>query len=244
MRFKCHLINLDLFLRYCATLSVRPRPVRNLRGPARSCADVGGPPLPLTEGIEAMHGVPEAGQLRLGGAQRGTNVGAGGAYRWFVAADGSCRAQMGDGMQVWAKTAVRCLFDAYVVESLNNNQIAFELSVENLERALKSAQFSTNCNCKLTKKGGKPYLTFIVEIQAAQIMNVVQDVPVKLLTPAQAALILEPSINADPREVNVCLPSVGKVVRPIVDRLRKLDDVLLVEANMDGVLRLGVQTDR
>lgn len=152
--------------------------------------------------------------------------------------------QMGDGMQVWAKTAVRCLFDSYVVESLNNNLIAFELSVENLERALKSAQFSTNCTCKLTKKGGKPYLTFIVEIQAAQIMNVVQDVPVKLLSPAQAALILEPSVSADPREVNICLPSVGKVVRPIVDRLRKLDDVLVVEANMDGVLRLGVQTDR
>ncbi len=86
-------------------------------------------------------------------------------------------------MQLWSGIPASTLFESYVVESLNANQVAFELLVENLDRALKSAQFSTECICKLTKKNGNTYLTFIVEIQGAQVMTVVQDVPIKLLSP-------------------------------------------------------------
>src|SRR5258706_59414 len=108
-------------------------------------------------------------------------------------------------MQLWSGVPVATLFEAYVVESLNNNQVAFELQVENLSGALKSAQFSTECLCKLTKKNGHTFLTFLVEIQSAQIMSVVQDVPIRLLSPTQTALLLEPHLP-DPT-VHILLPA-------------------------------------
>jgi hypothetical protein len=95
-----------------------------------------------------------------------------------------------DGMQLWSGIPAATLFESYVVESLNANQVAFELQVENLDRALKSAQFSTECMCKLTKKNGHTYLTFIVEIQSSQIMSVVQDVPIRLLSPSVTNLVV------------------------------------------------------
>jgi hypothetical protein len=77
-----------------------------------------------------------------------------------------------DGMQLWSGLPYQTLFESYLVESLNQNQVAFELQLENLDRALKSAQVSTECLCKLTKKNGNTYLTFIVEIQASQVRGV------------------------------------------------------------------------
>jgi HUS1 checkpoint protein len=147
-----------------------------------------------------------------------------------------------DGMQLWSGVLSQTLFDSYLVESLNNNVVAFELQVENLEQALKSAQFSTTeCLCKLSKKNGNTYLTFVLEMQTAQVMNVVQDVPVRLLTPAQVSMLTEP-VLPDPT-VHILLPSL-KQIKPIVDRLKKLDDVLVIECNMDGTLKMGVMTDQ
>jgi hypothetical protein len=108
-------------------------------------------------------------------------------------------------MQLWSGVPVSMLFEGYVVESLNNNQVAFEVLVENLAGALKSAQFSTECLCKLTKKSGHTYLTFLVEIQSAQIMSVVQDVPIRLLSPTQTALLREPAMGEP--EVHIMLPA-------------------------------------
>ncbi len=54
-----------------------------------------------------------------------------------------------NGMQLWSGLPLVTLFEHGKVESLNNNQVAFEMVVENLERALKSAQYSTECVCKV-----------------------------------------------------------------------------------------------
>lgn len=114
-------------------------------------------------------------------------------------------------MQLWSGVPVATLFEAYVVESLNNNQVAFELQLENLSGALKSAQFSTECVCKLTKKNGHTFLTFLIEVQTAQVMSVVQDVPIRLLSPTHTALLVEPHLP-DPT-VHILLPSL-KVALP------------------------------
>ncbi len=118
-------------------------------------------------------------------------------------------------MQLWSGVPVATLFEAYVVESLNNNQVAFELLVENLSGALKSAQYSTECLCKLTKKSGHTYLTFLVEIQSGlQIISVVQDVPIRLLSPTQTALLVEPHLP-DPT-VHILLPSLKARASPFL----------------------------
>ena len=145
-----------------------------------------------------------------------------------------------DGMQLWSGVPAAELFESYLVESLNQNQVAFEVSLENLERALKSAQLSTDCLCKLTKKNGCTYLTFIVELKASQVMNVVQDVPIQLQTPSQIAMLVEP-ILPDPT-VHIMFPPLAQL-KHIVERLRQLDDAVTLECNMAGVLRLGVHTD-
>ncbi len=161
-------------------------------------------------------------------------------------------------MQLWSGLPLVTLFEHGKVESLNNNLVAFEMVVENLERALKSAQYSTECVCKvgfapsahlapltcafpqLAKKDGHTYLTFIIEIQTTQVMNVIQDVPIRLLSPSQLALLSEPEMPNP--TVHIMLPTL-KNLKPIVDRLKGLSDWLALECNMDGILKLGVTTD-
>ena len=153
----------------------------------------------------------------------------------FIAAS-----EMTEGMQLWSGIPQQTLFESYVVESQNANQVALEVVVENLERALKSAQLSTDCLCKLTKKNGAAYLTFIVELKASQVMNVVHDVPIRLQTPTQINMLVEP-VLPDPT-VHILMPPL-KQIKPVVERLKRLDEVLVIECNMDGCLKLGVQTD-
>lgn len=145
-----------------------------------------------------------------------------------------------EGMQLWSGVPQQTLFDSYVVESLNGNQIAFQVMVENLERALKSAQYSTECLCKLSKKHGITFLSFIIEIHGSQVMTVMHDVPVRVLTATDVGMLTEPTLQ-DPT-VHIMLPPL-KQLKPIIDRLKKLDETLMVECNMDGTLKLGVQTD-
>ena len=59
------------------------------------------------------------------------------------------------------------IFEEYLVESLNNNQIGFELSLDNLERALISGKLAQEITTRLTKKNNMAYLSFHIEIQVS-----------------------------------------------------------------------------
>jgi hypothetical protein len=50
------------------------------------------------------------------------------------------------------------------VESLNNNEVAFEINLDHLQRALKSGQFAQDIIVKLTKKNGIAYLSLVIEV--------------------------------------------------------------------------------
>lgn len=80
------------------------------------------------------------------------------------------------GVQVWAGIkAVRyfylfntklAIFDSdYTVESLNNNEISFEINLDHLQRALKSGQYAHDIAIKLTKKNGNPFLSLVIQVQ-------------------------------------------------------------------------------
>jgi len=56
------------------------------------------------------------------------------------------------------------VFEDYHIESQNNNMIGFEINLENLVRALKSAQNVPDTQIKLTKKAGQPVLSFCMEM--------------------------------------------------------------------------------
>ena len=64
------------------------------------------------------------------------------------------------------------LFGDYTIESLNNNEVSFKLNLDNLHRALKSAQYATDVTMKLTKKNNLPYLHFNIATQVKAIILV------------------------------------------------------------------------
>ncbi len=71
-----------------------------------------------------------------------------------------------DGMQVWSGMSTSAIFDDdMILESANNNEISFEINLENLIRALKSGTAAQNVIMKLTKKNNSPFLSFIIDVQ-------------------------------------------------------------------------------
>lgn len=62
-------------------------------------------------------------------------------------------------------TPQETLFDEYRIESKNNNEIAFEIQLENLLKALQSAQLAQAVVVKLTKVGQVPYLRMSIDMQ-------------------------------------------------------------------------------
>ena len=63
------------------------------------------------------------------------------------------------------------MFDEYRIESKNNNEIAFEISLDNLLKALKSGQLATAIVLKLTKVDQVPYLRISVDIQTVRTLK-------------------------------------------------------------------------
>ena len=49
-----------------------------------------------------------------------------------------------NGLQVWTGVAVPKFFESYRIESQNANIVGFEVCLDHLIQALKSAQYSTN----------------------------------------------------------------------------------------------------
>lgn len=146
-----------------------------------------------------------------------------------------------DGVQVWSGVNAATLFDDYRIESKNNNEIAFELSLDNVLRGLKSGQLATDITMKLTKKQNVPYLSILIEIQQShQMMTVLQDIPVKLLSASQLAQFQEPHLP-DP-EVWILMPPL-KLLRNVIDRMKNIHDYFIITANMAGELTLKVETD-
>lgn len=56
------------------------------------------------------------------------------------------------------------LFSEYSVVSKNNNEISFNVNLDNLIRGLKSGQTAQEVSVKLTKKGGIAYLSLSIEM--------------------------------------------------------------------------------
>mmetsp|Transcript_24142 Transcript_24142/g.33855 ORF Transcript_24142/g.33855 Transcript_24142/m.33855 type:complete len:277 (-) Transcript_24142:31-861(-) len=144
------------------------------------------------------------------------------------------------GVQVWSGINAASIFEDYKIESLNQNEIALEINLDHLQRALKSAQYAQEISVKLTKKNGLPFLSVIIEVQTTQQMTIVQDVPVVLLSQQQLAQYAEPQLP-DP-EVHILMPSL-KLLRHVIEKMKNVCDHLTIFANMAGELKFKVETD-
>jgi hypothetical protein len=73
-----------------------------------------------------------------------------------------------EGMQVWSGMPSSALFDDdMILESVSNNEISFDVNLDNLLRALKSGVAAQNIIMKLTKKNNSPFLSFNIDIQVS-----------------------------------------------------------------------------
>lgn len=141
------------------------------------------------------------------------------------------------------------LFSEYSVVSKNNNEISFNVNLDNLIRGLKSGQSAQEVYVKLTKKGDTAYLSLAIEMtvcscfflpndnQPTRSMTVTQDIPVQIISPSQLAAFTEPTLP-DP-EVYIMMPGL-KSLKSVIERMKNIDDYLVIHANMAGELTFKV----
>jgi HUS1 checkpoint protein len=145
-----------------------------------------------------------------------------------------------DGFQVWAACNVASIFDDYVIESQNGNEISFKINLEYLLKGLQSGTGAQEVFMKLTKKGGTAYLSFAIITNVARSVSITQEIPVLIQTPVQLQEYTEP-VLPDP-EVYIMMPPL-KSLKNVVERMKNIDNYLILQANMAGELTLKVQTD-
>ncbi|KAJ1660625.1 Methionine aminopeptidase 2, partial [Coemansia sp. RSA 25] len=119
---------------------------------------------------------------------------------------------MDSGLQLWSDIAVDALFGEYQIESIHNNEIYLEFNIDNLQRALRSTQGGAlGVTLKLTKKQGLPVLSLTIRSQSVtgREVSLCQDVPVRMLTPAQMDAIREPMVPDG--QVHIMMPPLNNV---------------------------------
>lgn len=99
-----------------------------------------------------------------------------------------------DGVQIWCQITVSAFFKEYRVESNFHNQINFEIATDTFLQALKSAQNAVDVLMRLTKKDKDPLLSFCIAnaSHSGARLEIVQDILIKVLRPAESARIKEP----------------------------------------------------
>jgi len=71
---------------------------------------------------------------------------------------------------VWLKAS---LFSDCTIESMNNNEVSFNISLDHLQRALKSSQYAQETLIKLTKKNGIAYLSLCIETTVSSFQCII-----------------------------------------------------------------------
>lgn len=127
---------------------------------------------------------------------------------------------------------------------------------------MKSTQNSIEVLIKLTKKDGWPLLSFNIiqqvrrflfifdpllscvlilqQSRAERRIQVIQDVPVRVLSPQQQQAFHEPLVPEP--QVHIMMPPLGSL-KTISDRMKSLSSAVVIEANMAGEFVMKMDTD-
>lgn len=141
------------------------------------------------------------------------------------------------GALVFSEIMTKSAFSEYLIESPHRNELAVEVVVTNMFRALRSGASSFETSIKLAKKDGRAYLTF--EFSENDSIHLVQDVPVTLQSPKKVMLCAEPDVPAP--EIKMKLPKL-KPLRTVIDRMKTIDDLLTIRLSSDGRASFRVET--
>lgn len=144
-----------------------------------------------------------------------------------------------DGTQIWSQLQVESLFTDYRIESNFQNQINLEVSPDTLLKALRSASHADAVILRLAKRDKDALLSFSISAKShtGGKLEVMQDVLIKVLKPAEMSRIVEP-LCPEP-DVHIILPKLLHL-RTVADHMKNLSDVLTISANQQGDLKLAV----
>ncbi|KAJ7384136.1 DNA damage checkpoint control protein [Desmophyllum pertusum] len=157
---------------------------------------------------------------------------------YFILAD---NAAVG-GVSIWCELTQSNFFDEYRIEGKDEtNNIYLELAPDNLARAMKSAGNAQAVKIKLTKKH-TPCLTFEITLPSltSHTRSVVHDVPVGVIPQRNWEEYEEPAMPDF--DVSIYMPSL-KVVKNVIERMKNLSSFLILAANQNGDMTLGIDTD-
>ncbi|XP_064409349.1 checkpoint protein HUS1 [Latimeria chalumnae] len=147
------------------------------------------------------------------------------------------------GVGMWCELFQGNFFDDYQMEgvSAEHNEIYLELAPENLSRALKTAQNAKTVKIKLTQKHC-PCLTVSVELPSLSSSSriVTHDIPVGVIPRRLWIDFKEPSVPDF--DVSIYLPAL-KTMKSIVERMKNLSNLVVIEANLNGEMNLKIETD-
>ncbi|KAI8057965.1 checkpoint protein Hus1/Mec3 [Syncephalis plumigaleata] len=159
------------------------------------------------------------------------------SWQYIVIADAD------SGVQVWAKLPTQAFLAEYQISSMNRDEIYLELNPDNLYRAIRSTKGSLECGVRLYKpQEGPPVLEFRIVHQSRTGIRqeLMQTVPVRILTPQEMEPLHEPQIS-EPL-VYVMMPPLP-VVRAYVDKMRSISDQICIGASMRGQFSLHSALD-
>jgi Hus1-like protein len=131
------------------------------------------------------------------------------------------------------------LFLEYRIESQSGNQILFEIALEHLSRALLSGKNAMASQMKLVKRGMTPCLCFEARESDTLSMNVVHDIPIKILRPDDIVYHMPPDIP--PPAVALDLPRNSKLMRTIVDKMGRISKHVQLSASQQGRIIFKVE---
>ncbi|CAK4885448.1 unnamed protein product [Aphanomyces euteiches] len=143
----------------------------------------------------------------------------------------------GEDVQTYFHLNVSKLFSDVVIESRANNHIAFALGIANFSRALQSGKEASGVLLRLLKREGRSFLS----LRAKTVdLDIIQNIPIEVVSMTTAENYREP--NVPPPTVALEMPSL-RSLRTITDRLKVMQKYILLQAGMDGTLRLRVESD-
>ncbi|KYQ96894.1 checkpoint clamp complex protein [Tieghemostelium lacteum] len=144
-----------------------------------------------------------------------------------------------DGIQVFYDLPSESFFEnEFSIQSIANNEIQFQIQLENLRRVLLSAINSNDITIRLTKKQSEPYLHFVIKSSSSTVV-LYQDIPIILLTTQQLAMMTEP-ILPDP-QVYIQMPDI-KTIQNVIDKMKNLSEQLVITISMKSQLTLQVES--
>lgn len=150
------------------------------------------------------------------------------------------------GPQVWAQVKVPTVFKSFRIESNTENQIFLEFVPTALSKALKSGGGAPNIAVRLAKRASTdhPVLSFSIEgvSRSGHSLDIVQEVAVRVLKLAEVQEMAKEPMCPEP-DVHIVLPNPSDTLRTVVDRMKNSHSVIHFAANLEGKLKLRVESD-